>query len=217
MGTCNEGNVGSVPDKFDRLMEPLFTEYFARPENGDLLLSLINALLSTDTGLSRLPLAPGVERPKTKFKRITVIDVSSTRSLDGGKGTRFELSGTAEDDSEVYIDLQTCKPSYIENRAEICSSLMMSKYNSIRTIDKGIVRPTISIWLLEGSLSRRIKSEKVIRANVVIDRDTCEIASDLKTVYFVQMQKDKQHEYHDLRTQRYIDIRSRSMAPISVE
>ena len=64
MGTCNEGNVGSVPDKFDRLMEPLFTEYFARPENGDLLLSLINALLSTDTGLSRLPLAPGVERPK---------------------------------------------------------------------------------------------------------------------------------------------------------
>ena len=56
MGTCNEGNVGSVPDKFDRLMEPLFTEYFARPENGDLLLSLINALLSTDTGLSRLPL-----------------------------------------------------------------------------------------------------------------------------------------------------------------
>ena len=199
MGTCNEGNVGSVPDKFDRLMEPLFTEYFARPENGDLLLSLINALLSTDTGLSRLPLAPGVERPKTKFKRITVIDVSSTRSLDDGKGTRFELSGTAEDDSEVYIDLQTCKPSYIENRAEICSSLMMSKYNLIRTIDKGIVRPTISIWLLEGSLSRRIKSEKVIRANVVIDRDTCEIASDLKTVYFVQMQKDKQHEYHDLR------------------
>lgn len=193
------GIKGNVPEKFDRMMDPLFKYYFTRPGNEDLLLSLINALLSTDTGLRYLKLAKGEEPFKTKFKSAKVLAVASTPEIDGGKGLQLDVLAKAEDDTEVYIEIKNCKQAYIEDRAEICSERLVAKYNSKEDLEKGIRKPVVSIWLLDGELMYRRKSDKVICPNVKVDPRNGEVVSTLKSLYVVQMPKEKPFNYHEAR------------------
>lgn len=193
------GIEGNVPKKFDRMLDPLFKYYFTRPGNEDLLLSLINGLLSADSGMSKSPLAKGVEPVKTKFKSVKLLSMESSPAFDGGKSVRLEVQARAEDDSDVYVEIQNCKLSYISNRSMICSSRMVTKYNNDEDLNKGIRRPILSVWLLDGDLKLPVKSDKVLQAVNLADIRTREIISTLSTTFYVQMPKNNQRDYHDLR------------------
>ena len=93
----------NVPKKFSRTLDPIFKYYFGRPGNEELLLSLVNGILSTPLGRPDIVLAPGVERLNLKFKKLTLLGTESSPLVEGGKGIRFDIAAETDDGKIINI------------------------------------------------------------------------------------------------------------------
>ena len=192
----------NVPKKFSRTLDPIFKYYFGRPGNEELLLSLVNGILSTPLGRPDIVLAPGVERLNLKFKKLTLLGTESSPLVEGGKGIRFDIAAETDDGKIINIEIQKGDQEYIRHRSEIYASNMVARYNKAGT-NYDEFTPVISIWILEWELKSNVNdkaiNDKVIRGQITVDADTYELATNVRTIYFVQLPKMKFSDYKDFR------------------
>ena len=188
----------SVPKKYDRTLDPVFKYFFGRECNEELLLSLINGLLSTDVGITNLDFASGGPIFPTKFKKVTLLNTDGAPLVAGGKGVLFDVLAETEDGELINVEIQRCKQAYLPQRAESYASNLLTRYNEQGTEYLAMKR-VISIWIIDWIIDSPIETEKVIRAAGSCWFDTRLAMNFVKLMYFVQLPKMTMSNYKELR------------------
>ena len=188
----------SVPKKYDRTLDPVFKYFFGRECNEELLLSLINGLLSTDVGITNLDFASGGPIFPTKFKKVTLLNTDGAPLVAGGKGVLFDVLAETEDGELINVEIQRCKQAYLPQRAESYASNFLTRYNEQGTEYLAMKR-VISIWIIDWIIDSPIETEKVIRAAGSCWFDTRLAMNFVKLMYFVQLPKMTMSNYKELR------------------
>ena len=198
-----------VPKRFNRTSDAIFKYYFGKEGNEELLLSLINGLLSANTGEDKDFWWGKVPKPNYKFTSVELLGTESAPLDDGTKGIRFDVVAKTNDGQHVNVEIQNCKQSYLVKRSLFYWANMFVKFNE-QGKPYTDIKPAIAIWVCNHILDSPRESEYVIRAVTPVFRDQHVAASDAMDIYFVQLPKMKLSDYKALRERGIMTLEAES-------